>query len=200
MRARLLLSPNPAGAGNAPAVLNLSAILQHISFSIQNCNSLNVSTSCPKQSQKIKSIIDLNTDIIFLSDLRLNINESVNDVEKIFLTSSNKKYKFMHNSSKNSRGVGILISDELDYEICDVFRDVAENILGLRLKISSHFLVIISIYGPNTVDNVFFQDLSRFISLFPDTPIIVGGTGTSLSRLLIQLIILIFLVWPLPPV
>ena len=123
------------------------------------------------------------------------------DVEKIFLTSSNKKYKFMHNSSKNSRGVGILISDELDYEICDVFRDAAENILGLRLKISSHFLVIISIYGPNTVDNVFFQDLSRFISLFPDTPIIVGGgTGTSLSRLLIRLIISIFLIWPLPPV
>ena len=80
------LSPNPVGAGPipGPALLSLASILQKISLSIQNCNSLNLSTTCPKQTLKIKSIIDLCYDIIFLSDLRLNNSESVNDVEKIY--------------------------------------------------------------------------------------------------------------------
>ena len=80
------LSPNPVGAGPipGPAILSLASILQKISLSIQNCNSLNLSTTCPKQTLKIKSIIDLCYDIIFLSDLRLNNSESVNDVEKIY--------------------------------------------------------------------------------------------------------------------
>ena len=152
------LSPNPVGAGPipGPAILSLASILQKISLSIQNCNSLNLSTTCPKQTLKIKSIIDLCSDIIFLSDLRLNNSESVNDVEKIFL-SSPQQYKFIHNSSRSSRGVGLLISSKLDYDILDTFRDESENILGIHINVNSHRLLFVSIYGPNSNDNIFFR-------------------------------------------
>ena len=43
-----------------------------VSFSSQNCNSLNVSTSVRNQAAKIVSILNMDTDIIFLSDTRLN--------------------------------------------------------------------------------------------------------------------------------
>ena len=170
------LSPNPVGYGPipGPAILSLASILQKISLSIQNCNSLNLSTTCPKQTLKIKSIIDLCSDIIFLSDLRLNNSESVNDVEKIFL-SSPQQYKFIHNSSRSSRGVGLLISSKLDYDILDTFRDESENILGIHINVNSHRLLFVSIYGPNFNDNIFFQDLSRRLALFPDSSVIIGG-------------------------
>ena len=67
--------PGPAGAGptgTVPQYVLISNLLSCLSFSIQNCNSLNVSTSCPKQVKKIKAILDLDTDVIFLSDLRFN--------------------------------------------------------------------------------------------------------------------------------
>ncbi len=38
-----------------------------LTFSVQNCNSLNISTVCYKQLTKIKAITALCTDIIFLS-------------------------------------------------------------------------------------------------------------------------------------
>ena len=104
MLTRTLTSPNPeigptgaGSAGNGILVqqLLLSNILSSLSFGIQNCNSLNVSTSCPKQLKKVKAIIDLNCDIVFLSDLRLNKNPGVTDIEKSFLAGSSKNTSFI---------------------------------------------------------------------------------------------------------
>ena len=97
-----------------------------------------MSTSCPKQTKKIKSLIDLGSEIIFLSDIRLNNRETVDDVEKIFLYSNAKQYKFLHNSTLSKRGVGILISTSLDCSIGQLYKDVQENILGVELSISDH--------------------------------------------------------------
>ena len=133
-----------------------------------------MSTTCPKQTLKIKSISDLASDIIFLSDLRLNNCDSVNDVEKKILSSGTNQYKFYHNSSKNSRGVGILISTKLEYVLLDSFRDISENILGLHINIFGHPFLIISIYGQNTNVNAFFQDLYMCISQFPNSYAILG--------------------------
>ena len=55
------------------------------------------------------------------------------------------------------------------------FKDEAENILGLHISISNHYFLLISIYGPNAVDPVFFRDLRRCISINPDASIICGG-------------------------
>jgi len=184
MLTRTLTSPNPeigptgaGSAGNGILVqqLLLSNILSSLSFGIQNCNSLNVSTSCPKQLKKIKAIIDLNCDIVFLSDLRLNKNPGVTDIEKSFLAGSSKKHKFYFNSTMNSRGTGILISSNIDYNVNYVFNDELENILAMNISMSGQSVNLISVYGPNLDNPIFFRDLNRFFNLYPDCPTIIGG-------------------------
>ena len=91
----------------------------------------------------------MNCDVIFLSDLRLNNRDSVSDLEKISRVSNNKQYDFIYNSSSNSRGTGILLSSNRDWQIVDTFRDEAENILGIHAFINAHPFLFISIYGPN---------------------------------------------------
>ncbi len=133
-----LTSPNhpppPGGTSNfqLPVVQNFP----RLSFSIQNCNSLNISTVCDKQLAKISAVCALNTDIIMLSDLRLNSDlEHIDKIEKLFLYNKSKPYKFLHNSSKNSRGVGILLAHNLDINIISSNKDEDENILHLVVSV-----------------------------------------------------------------
>ena len=159
----------------AAAAVSLASVLANLTFSAQNCNSLNVSTSCPKQLKKIAAITGSKCNIIFLSDLRLNNSETVNDLKKTFLGCSSLQYDFYYNSSKNKRGVGILISRDLDFQILDTFSDNAENILGLHVSSGNYSFILASIYGPNTVDLNFFNDIRRCFQMNPDENIIVGG-------------------------
>ena len=116
-----------------------------------------------------------NNNIIFISDLRLNNSESVEDLKRIFLAGNRNRYNFFFNSTRNKRGTGILISNNIDFQVLDTFKDEAVNILGIHISISNHDFLIISIYGPNAVDPVFFRDLRRCISINPDASIICGG-------------------------
>ncbi len=76
------------------------------------------STVCNKQLSKICAITALCTDIIFLSDIRLNSNpEHIEKVKKLFLYNPIHSYEAFFNSTKNSRGVGILISTRLTYTV-----------------------------------------------------------------------------------
>lgn len=77
------------------SMLNLSTMLCNISIAAQNCNSLNISTTCPKQLKKLYSITELGTDLIFLSDLRLSNNtNNIRDLENSFLACNRKQYIF----------------------------------------------------------------------------------------------------------
>ena len=82
------VSPNQAGliGGHlaADAAVTLAAILSNLT---------NVSTNCPKQLKKVKAIMDMNHDVIFLSDIRLNNSDSVTDLEAVFRSGPNKQYK-----------------------------------------------------------------------------------------------------------
>ena len=76
---------------------------------------MNISTKNDITLQKVLGICSLKSDIIFLSDLRLNSSKqssAVHDLEKLFFFNG---YKFYHNSVVASRGVGILIKKT----ICD---------------------------------------------------------------------------------
>jgi hypothetical protein len=69
-----------------------------LSLSAQNCNSLNISTECHIQLTKLIAITSLLTDIIFLSDLRLNNSaEHVQRIEKHFLYAGSRSYKLYAN-------------------------------------------------------------------------------------------------------
>ncbi len=173
-----LTSPNhpspPIGAPSSqlPVPLNFPKL----SFSIQNCNSLNISTVCDKQLTKISAICALNTDIILLSDLRLNSDlENIEKIEKLFLYNKNKSYKFFHNSSKNSRKVGILIAYNLDTNIVFTNKDEDENILHLVVSVQGHVFNLLSVYGPNRDIRTFYNNVASYLKPYSHYPSILGG-------------------------
>jgi exonuclease III len=180
MRARWSASPNQVfDSSEAPTPLPIHTYFTkfpQVTFSAQNCNSLNISTECEKQLTKLIAITALCTDIIFLSDLRLNKGSAqVKKIRKIFTCNSNKSYDFYFNSSMSKRGVGILLSRSLTYSIKSEYSDTSENILGLVLTIQGCTVKLCSIYGPNHNDKLFFENLARFLGNDYSVPIVIGG-------------------------
>jgi len=106
-------------------------------------NSLNVSTNCPKQSEKIAAIIGTEADIVFLSDLRLGNANTKDDLAKFLLLSTKKQYRSFFNSVSSRRGVGILVSSHLNYKIDKVVKDSKENIIGVFITIGTEKLGLI---------------------------------------------------------
>ncbi len=149
-----------------------------VSFSSQNCNSLNVSTSVRNQAAKIVSILDLGTDIIFLSDTRLNGRH------KSIMDAFRAKYRMYYHSSTNRRGVAVLIRNDLDIQVLDELRDTQENALLLRVTIRDEQLIIGSVYGPNTYEFALFDFLQDRLRRWIGVPIILGGDwNATLSNL-----------------
>ncbi len=152
----------------------------NLSYAVQNCNSLNISTVCNKQLTKIIAITALCTDIIFLSDLRLNSNEeNVEKVKKLLLYNSTHSYDPYFHSTKNKRGVGILISKRLSYTIEKTYKDEDENILGLIINIDGYHLRIFSIYGPNFDNKDFYNRIDYFLSQDSQVAAVLGGDWNS---------------------
>jgi exonuclease III len=141
-----------------------------MSFSAQNCNSLNISTHCSKQMKKIASILTLQTTIIFLSDLWLNTN-TIGNPDNFFCPS----YDFHYNSTTSKRGVGILISKKLNYTILHRHEGLNNNILGLTLQVENETVLLVSVYGPNSNDVNFFSDLRRILGSDNYTRVICAG-------------------------
>jgi exonuclease III len=74
------------------------------------------------QTLKICGITKLKSDVIFLSDIRIsnkNLISSADDIKNFFLNNPYEKYNFFFNSTKNKRGVGILIKNSLNCRILD---------------------------------------------------------------------------------
>jgi len=117
----------------------------------------------------------MKTDIIFVSDIRLNSqvqHAAINDIKKRFAL---KGYNFYHNSTGASRGVGILISKKLNCSILNERRDLIGNFLILLVDIQGFEMVIGSIYGPNDENLDFFNDLEQTVQQLGDKPRILGG-------------------------
>ena len=140
-----------------------------LSFSSQNCNSLNLSTLNGAQTAKIVSILNLDTDIIFLSDTRMNGKHK--QVEDSFRL----KYKMYHNSLLGSRGVAILIRNNIFFEVLDEERDEEGNALVLRIRIRDLELVIGSVYGPNNNEFRLYDFLQELCMRWRNKQVILGG-------------------------
>ena len=141
----------------------------NLSISAQNCNSLNLSTLTDSHTAKIVSIEALNTDIIYLSDTRMNGKHGqVADAFRL-------KYKMYHNSFTGKRGVAILIRNGLHHEVLEEERDPAENLLFLRIRIRTVELVLGAVYGPNKDEFATFDFLHGICSRWSTIPFILGG-------------------------
>ena len=151
--------------------------LNGLTFSIQNVRSLNISTKNDITTQKIVSLCSLKSDFVFLSDLRLNSTKqisAINDLEKMFQFNS---YKFIHNSTTSSRGVGFLVKKNIWEKLQLIERVDNEdgNFLLIHITLHGRPLLLGSIYGPNRDNEVaLYTSLKNKLSNFL-CPIILGG-------------------------
>ena len=116
---------------------------------------MNVSALAKNTKMKVASIINLNSDIIFLSDVRLgNKVKYVSDLFRL-------RYKFFSHSTQARRGVAVLIRNEINFTINRIIKDDEENCMFLDGTISGEKVAIGSIYGPNEDNRTFFEFLDR---------------------------------------
>jgi len=149
-----------------------------LNFSTQNVRSLNISTKNIITEQKILAIVKGGNDIIFLSDLRLNSRIQHVACSELIKTFYLHGYKFIHNSTISSRGVGILIHRKVldNIIVHSINRDVNCNYILLDIEFKTDRYTIGSVYGANTNDGVtMYTDLERDILAFKNTKIILGG-------------------------
>jgi exonuclease III len=161
--ARALKSPEQVGGLSPPTI----TLCPQITVSSQNCNSLNISTSCDKQMKKLTAILTLCTDIIFLSDLRMSTKSNITDITNIIQCNNICNYDFRYNSSSNKRGVAILISRKLNYSVLFEYRDREENILALKVDFNGFIMWLIAIYGPNQNNFEFYTNLRSILDQNP---------------------------------
>jgi len=136
---------------------------------------LNISTKTDATEKKILYVTKNNDDLIFLSDTRLNSN-----VQKAAMHDLQKKlqmrgYKFEANSKTSSRGVMILISNKLDFEVESIISCDTGNYLLIGAKIKGRKVTVGAVYGPNEDDRNFFSNLIRDLKLLGNENIIIGG-------------------------
>jgi hypothetical protein len=145
-----------------------------ISVAAKKWNSLNVS-SIKNQDLKLSCIINYKSDVILLSDVRLNGKHAA------ALAKLNLWYKVYFNSTRNSRGVAVLISNQVEHSVVETAADPQENALLLKMSLRGKSVVIGSVYGPNNNNcQDFFNFLNQTLSRWRDCPAILGGTGTQL--------------------
>jgi len=171
----------PLVAGAMPStnhrgIFNIGSSIPDMTYAVQNCNSLNISTVCHKQLTKICALTALCTDIIFISDVRLNAEpEHTDKIKKLLVYNDNHSYDSYFHSSNNARGVGILISKNLTYKVIKRYEDTDENILGLLIGFGDAKIRIFSVYGPNHDNETFYKKLDTLIEEDNNFPIVCGG-------------------------
>jgi exonuclease III len=125
--------------------------------------------------KQIISVTRERYDIILLSDIRLNSDKQIAatmDISKRFLL---RGYNFIHNSRENSRGVGILLSKNLNYSIHNEYRDIDGNILLIDITINGSRVTVGSLYGPNNDNENFFQTVTDTCRRYRNNQIVIGG-------------------------
>jgi exonuclease III len=161
-------------------VFSGSIKLPNLRITAQNCNSLNLSSPLNIRNKKIVSIINLDSDIIFLSDIRAGNKHNHKIVSDLFKF----QYSTYINSTQARKGVGILIKNNSPVQVLETHRDVHENILILKCSVNDTTFILGSVYGPNTDDESFFNDLRHLINVCNCDKIVLGGDwNTTMSPL-----------------
>ena len=162
----------------AAAQANLPVRPLELSLSVQNCNSLNLTTNIRSFDLKIAAIKSLCTDIIFLCDTRLVSCRGIsgkNRLKNSFRDAKGRKYDVFANSTMNSRGVAILTDCALGVTPTESFSDPEENFLFIRTVINNTQLLLGSIYGPNTTGRDFYRRIESILERNQDCKVIMGG-------------------------
>jgi exonuclease III len=68
-----------------------------------------------------------------------------------------------------------IIETSIEYEIIEQFRDQSENILALHCNFDGTEILLISVYGPNTTDRVFYRTLHDILISKRNVNVVIGG-------------------------
>ena len=108
-------------------------------------------------------------DITFLID-----THSEKQTEHLWKNEWGGEAKFCSLNSQ-SRGVAILFKNSFEYSILNEVKDPKGNFLLLNIKIQDKEITLGAVYGPNTDDPIFFQNLRNKIDFMGNDTIILGG-------------------------
>jgi len=131
-----------------------------ITISAINCNTFNMATVAKHiRIRKFYGISSLKTDIIFVSDIRMCNKNGFTDMKFIretFAVNPHCSYNIVHQSTKNCRGVCILVKKTLNFISTGEERDEeTDNYLIVRASINNETVILGSIYGPSKRDDNF---------------------------------------------
>lgn len=139
---------------------------------------------------KVGAVLDTGADIILLQDLRLNssLNTTRSEAfENAFQTSTAcnstgmgaTPFHIFTNSPSTKRGVAVVIKK--NNEITDaqlIYKQGDGNAIGVKVEYTYGQLVIYSIYGPNSRDDAFYEDLGKEVTRARksgDGLLVIGG-------------------------
>ena len=165
-----------------PFILSLNEIskslggLKIVSSNINSCNlsrSQNT-TNITKLDRKIAFILKKSPDICLLQDIRVSNKSSV--LEKKLMNCPKGQYISYINSTKDARGVAILLKRGLNFKIHNTYNYQCENAIFLDLTINQTRLTICSAYGPKICDDQeFFQKVFATIKSIGNRLFFVAG-------------------------
>jgi len=161
---------------------NKIKVKKELTFSAQNCHSLNLSDrNQVKLKKKLKLITDVGTNVIFLSEVWMNTVKNPQNANTVGDIVSGAGYQLVYNSTQACRGVAILIKEGIGLRVRRVIRDDGENMLLLVVESHGIACLIGAVYGPNKEDKDFYTNLRDELEEHRDKVIILGGDWNTLT-------------------
>ena len=132
----------------------MSQIVNSLKVSSANCQGLQ---GKEKRRDVISFFKDKNYHIVCLQDTHL-IKKDIQDIREMWGGEC-----FIHGIKSNARGVAILIGNNFEYKVLNCHKDLDGNYLYIKLKLDTMSLNLITIYGPNSDNPNFFQNIQDIL-------------------------------------
>ena len=102
-----------------------------------------------KRMEVLTYLKETKASIVCLQDTHL-IEDDLNSVKQIWGNC------YLHGIKTNSRGIGILLNKDFEFDVLEVKKDKEGNMLSLLISIDTIKINLITMYGPNNDDPNFF--------------------------------------------
>jgi len=84
--------------------------------------------------------------------------------------------------TSNSRGVAILLTNNFEYNIMESVVDPGGNYVALKINMFNTEVSLISIYGPNADDPIFYDTINDIINNFQSASVILCGDWNTVQN------------------
>lgn len=130
-----------------------------------NCRGLN---HCVKAKRISAFLKKNNLDIVCLQETHLRKGKDFVFSSKVFSS------QIMAPGSSSSRGVAIVFSNRVNFQLGKVFKDPVGRYIFVKGRINDEPITIASIYVPNSGQVGYFRDVLENLNLFQEGPLIIG--------------------------